>query len=487
MPNSQLRPNQKRILNQVQLMTYPDSLGGNLKNLKKVLDKYLKGAVSLVHILPPYPSSADRGFAPLTHLEIEPKFGNWEDVKKLSIDYDLMLDLIAGHVSDKSEYFQDYLEKGEKSEYYDIFNRVEKVFTDGKINIDELTNFDYLSPIPPLQIIYLNDGSKKLHFRTFMPFQIDLDITSPKTKEILESYIANLAEQSIKMIRLDAVDTLCKNRKLGYAAVPEVFDEIEWLVKTAHKYEIEVLGEFFGDEKEMQKFFDMGAMLYDFNLNSDILYTLFFKDTTILKKHFEFSFKYKDKFISYITNHDGIKLRDNFPFMTDEQRQKLQEKIFKNAGKSTQEASGLSANNIDVASINTTLFEACYRDQRLTFLAQALMLFAPGTPQLYYNDILMERNDENLYKETGEGRSLLRHNFSMDQMEHKFNQPGTQKLIELMRLRNNHPAFLGQMEMETTETEIKITWKHNGHNAVFELDLATMNYKYDFSFNSFDD
>ena len=49
------------VKNQVQLITYPDLLGGNLKMLHEVLDKYFsdifKGGI---HILPPFPSSGDQ-------------------------------------------------------------------------------------------------------------------------------------------------------------------------------------------------------------------------------------------------------------------------------------------------------------------------------------------------------------------------------------------------------------------------------------------
>ena len=44
------------VKNQVQLITYPDSLGGNLKTLNQVLSTYFpntfKGGI---HILPPFP------------------------------------------------------------------------------------------------------------------------------------------------------------------------------------------------------------------------------------------------------------------------------------------------------------------------------------------------------------------------------------------------------------------------------------------------
>ena len=59
------------VKNKVQLITYPDSLGGNLKALKSNLDTYFPNLFEGgIHILPPYPSSGDRGFAPLTYFEL---------------------------------------------------------------------------------------------------------------------------------------------------------------------------------------------------------------------------------------------------------------------------------------------------------------------------------------------------------------------------------------------------------------------------------
>ncbi|NTW25297.1 MAG: sucrose phosphorylase, partial [Lentimicrobium sp.] len=88
------------VKNQVQLITYPDSLGGNLKALNKVLNTcfpdVFKGGI---HILPPFPSSGDRGFAPLTYLEIDPAFGTWEDIQAIGENFDVLLDLMVNHIS----------------------------------------------------------------------------------------------------------------------------------------------------------------------------------------------------------------------------------------------------------------------------------------------------------------------------------------------------------------------------------------------------
>jgi sucrose phosphorylase len=98
--------------NQVQLIVYPDSLGGDLVELHYVLRRYLSQAVGGVHLLPFYPSSADRGFAPLTYDEVDPAFGTWRDIDLIGREFDLIIDFMVNHISRQSVYFQDYFEKG---------------------------------------------------------------------------------------------------------------------------------------------------------------------------------------------------------------------------------------------------------------------------------------------------------------------------------------------------------------------------------------
>ena len=40
------------MLNKIMLITYPDSMGHDLKDLHHILDRYFKDAVKMVHILP---------------------------------------------------------------------------------------------------------------------------------------------------------------------------------------------------------------------------------------------------------------------------------------------------------------------------------------------------------------------------------------------------------------------------------------------------
>ena len=79
------------------------------------------GPITGLHLLPIYPSSGDGGFAPLTYQDVDPRFGTWEDVKALGADYDLQMECMVNHISPKSKEFQDYLAKGDKSEFCDMF------------------------------------------------------------------------------------------------------------------------------------------------------------------------------------------------------------------------------------------------------------------------------------------------------------------------------------------------------------------------------
>src|SRR5699024_4136839 len=101
------------------------------KLLQEHFSDVFKGGV---HILPPFPSSGDRGFAPLTYLEIDEKFGSWEDIRDIGEDHHVLVDLMVNHISQESPYFQDFLEKGRDSQYADLFITLDKLWEDGNPN-----------------------------------------------------------------------------------------------------------------------------------------------------------------------------------------------------------------------------------------------------------------------------------------------------------------------------------------------------------------
>jgi sucrose phosphorylase len=66
------------------LITYGDQVQEpgkpTLASLAEVLDRYLKGLVSSIHILPFYPYSSDDGFSVVDYTAVDPALDDWDDV-----------------------------------------------------------------------------------------------------------------------------------------------------------------------------------------------------------------------------------------------------------------------------------------------------------------------------------------------------------------------------------------------------------------------
>lgn len=96
------------IQNKTMLITYSDSLGTNLKDLYENLEEHFGDAIGGVHLLPFFPSTGDRGFAPVDYDEVDSAFGDWEDIQHLGEKYYLMFDFMINHISRQSKYYKDY-------------------------------------------------------------------------------------------------------------------------------------------------------------------------------------------------------------------------------------------------------------------------------------------------------------------------------------------------------------------------------------------
>lgn len=118
--------------NGVMLITYADSMSKNIHELQDIIDTYFNGAIAGIHILPFFPSSSDRGFSPVRYDEVDPQFGNWNDMTRLSKKYFLMFDFMINHLSSKSPQFQDFIAKKDKSPFAGMFIRYKDFWPGGE-------------------------------------------------------------------------------------------------------------------------------------------------------------------------------------------------------------------------------------------------------------------------------------------------------------------------------------------------------------------
>ncbi|MFR5172129.1 MAG: sucrose phosphorylase, partial [Clostridium paraputrificum] len=206
----------KKVENKIMLITYSDSLGKNLSELKEILDKHIKDAIGGIHILPFFPSSGDRGFAPMTYKKVDPAFGTWKDIEELSKKYFLMYDYMINHISAQSEYYQDFLGKKDESEYKDLFIRYKNFFENGGPSEEQVDMIYKRKPRAPYVMANFKDGTEEKVWCTFDEEQIDIHCDSQKGKEFAKENLEFLAKNGAAMIRLDAfayatkkIDTNC--------------------------------------------------------------------------------------------------------------------------------------------------------------------------------------------------------------------------------------------------------------------------------------
>ena len=190
--------------NKIMLITYADSLGKNLKELNYVLQKELKDAVGGVHILPFFPSSADRGFAPMRYDEVDSEFGTFEDVKEISKDFYLMFDFMINHISAKSEYFKDFAKKKDESKYKDFFIRYKDFWKNGEPTKEQIDLIYKRKPKAPYIDVTFKDGTTEKIWCTFCEEQVDLNVKSSATRKFIKNTLLQMCESGASIIRLDA-------------------------------------------------------------------------------------------------------------------------------------------------------------------------------------------------------------------------------------------------------------------------------------------
>lgn len=190
--------------NEIMLITYADSLGSNLKELKTVLDRHFSREIGAVHILPFFPSSGDRGFAPLTYKEVDPAFGDWEDIRALAADYELMFDFMINHISRQSAQFKDFVEKHDASPYKDMFIRFKDFWPQKTPTPEEVAMLNKRKDHAPCERIEFADGASEEIWCTFSEEQMDLNMESAQTWDFVGHSLWFLMEHGASMVRLDA-------------------------------------------------------------------------------------------------------------------------------------------------------------------------------------------------------------------------------------------------------------------------------------------
>ncbi len=468
--------------NAVQLITYVDRLtSGGLADLKGLLSSEMAGLFGGVHLLPFFTpiDGADAGFDPIDHCTVDPRLGTWDDVRSLSGAVEVMADVIVNHISSRSAEFLDFSARGERSSYASMFLTLDRVFPMGATEQDLRTIYRP-RPSLPLTMMTLRNGERRVLWTTFTADQIDLDVRSAAGDRYLQGILETLARAGVTQVRLDAAGYAIKRPGTSCFLLPETFEFLDELARRARALGIEVLAEIHAHYEQQIDIARRVDRVYDFALPPLVLHALFTADAEPLKAWLAVSPR---NAMTVLDTHDGIGVRDVGADTLEPGRVRpgllspaaidaLVEEIHRRSGGQSRLATGAAASNLDLYQVNCTFFDALGGDEEAYLIARAIQFFAPGVPQVYYVGLLAGRNDMALLERTRVGRDINRHYYTPDEVHAAMRTPVVQRLCQLIRLRNTHPAFDGEFAIDGSEPHVlRLRWTRGAHKATLHVDL----------------
>jgi sucrose phosphorylase len=470
----------KRIANRPMLISYADSLGGDLRALEGVLDQELSGAFGGLHILPFYPSSGDRGFAVIDYDSVDPRFGDWDDVRRLAGRYYLMVEFMINHVSVRSREFRDYMAHGDASPYRNMFIHWNEFWPHGEPTEAEAKALYRRKPQGPVKEFTRDDGVVVKLWNTFFDEQVDIDPWAPATQEYFERNLGHLAEIA-PLIRFDAFAYASKRPGTScFFVEPEVWEILRIGMDPLLARGAEMLPEIHENYLVQLKMAERGHWVYDFALPMLLLHGLYTGRTDRLKHWMDIAPR---KQFTTLDTHDGIGVVDVVGLLDDDEIDLVSDRVNAKMAEARQfvTAPGMikrGEENARQYQLMSTYYSALDEDDDAYLLARIVQLYAPGIPQVYYVGALFGENDFEALKASGDPRGVNRHDFTVEEVRERVTRPAVARLLEILRFRNGFPAFDGELTVVDTEVdgELTFTWADAACSTTLRANLRTKTY-----------
>jgi sucrose phosphorylase len=315
---------------------------------------------------------------------------------------------------------------------------------------------------------------------------MDLNARSELVWEFYDETLRKLSEYGAKIIRLDAFAYLHKEPgQANFFNRPGTWEYLERLRKMAQKYELIIFPEIHAEYGAgiHEEIAQEGYPIYDFFFPGLVINALDQGNNAALL-HWISDIRTKGlQTINMLGSHDGIPVLDlkgkqiNGSYrpglLSDEQLETTIENIIERGGR-TKNLYDADGKKIDYYQVNATFFSALGEDEQKLRLARAIQMFMPGVPQVWYLDLFAGTND---YAAAERGRTaghkeINRTTLKLIDIESGLKRPIVLDQLELIRLRNNSPAFKGEMKVIETEPQLlHITWQHQKATATLKANL----------------
>jgi sucrose phosphorylase len=485
------------------LNLYPDSCGGNLTGLITLLKKpEMKNVFTTLYLLPSlFQSDLDRGFSIISY-DMDNKMGTRQDLKEIQdLGYRLKLDFVLNHLSVQSPQFQDLLKKGNSSPYKEFFIDWNQ-FWKGEGTIGDngciipsdkwLNRLFMRKPGLPVLEIPFADGNTHFYWNTFYQEvteergekkylgQMDLNSNSELVWDFYKETMDKLSSYGADIVRLDAFAYLHKEiGQSNFFNEPGTWDILERLNGLAKERNILLLPEIHSRHEEgiHKKITQRGFPVYDFFFPGLIIYALEEGDLAPLIRWMNEIKENNYQTVNMLGCHDGIPILDMQGLLNREQINHLID-LLKSRGGRVKDLYGPDGKRISYYQVNATFFSALDENPKKMMLARTVQLFMPGRPQIWYLDLFAGTNNYAAADKNGH-KEINRTNLSKDEMEKQLENPLVQEQLQIIGLRNSHPAFSNQAEFELNNPEpskLELKWKSENHWAHLTADFKSLEF-----------
>ncbi len=481
------------------LITYGDQVRRPneepLLSLKRFLDERVKDIINTVHILPFYPYSSDDGFSVIDYCKVSPMMGSWDHIKELKEHYRLMFDAVINHMSQYSDWFQNFLKDDPKFENF--FVEVDPS--------EDLSKVVRPRTTPLLHGYKDHNGQIRYIWTTFSKDQVDLNYANYKVLLAILEVLFCYVERGASLIRLDAIAFIWKEIGTPCVHLPQTHELIQLMREVLHKVApyVVIITETNVPHEENISYFGSGddeaQMVYNFALPPLLAYSILKADTSILTDWAKTLTLPSDKvcFFNFTASHDGCGLRPVSDILSKEQVDFIIEETKKHGGLVSYRSDNegrespyeLNASYIDIVS-DPNSDDDDLRAKKM-MITQAAALAMPGVAGVYFHSLVGSSSYHEGVKHTGIKRTINREKFNLDVLNEELNDEGNIRFTifrlykKLLSIRINQKAFnpFGEFEFLSLDRRVFAIYRkckdckedilalHNFSNDIVKLKL----------------
>ncbi len=438
----------------VVLITYADQIGSENDTPLGALRRFLLAngldrCLNTVHLLPFFPYSSDDGFSVIDYRSVDPQCGSWNDIRRLGEGFDLMFDLVLNHVSQHSDWFQQYLQGREPYTRY-------FVEADPKQDLSAVTRPRSL----PLLTAYETSRGLRWVWTTFSADQVDLNFAEPEVLLEMLGILLEFVSRGARIVRLDAIAYLWKQIGTSCIHLPPTHEVVKLMrdVLDAVAPRTILLTETNVPHAENVSYFGAGDeahMVYQFSLPPLLLDAVLNQDAVPLRQWLAGleAAPPGTTYFNFTASHDGIGVR---PLEGLIPRERLERLI-----QACRDRGGLVSTrhnpdgNDSPYELNITYLDAVgdpgdpdpRRHAGRFLLTQAIMLALRGIPGVYFHSLVGTPNDLDGVRASGHARRINRRKYEIGELEEHLAYHGSlQQLVfagyqSMLQTRRKQPAF----------------------------------------------